>query len=239
MHFHRSHLLATLTYLLCAAAPMPAHAQWSGSASAVSDYRFRGLDLADGRPTVQAGAAYDAAGGWYAGGFAARTRIGGRTGAQLQAFGGYAGRLANGVSWETGISASRITQAGFGNYQELYAGIARHGVDSGVSARLYWSPHYLAGGSSTLYAQLEGGTSVGAGIDAFVHAGAWHTLSGPGLPQRGDLRTGLSGRWGVVSLQLAYERAFSRTLHRYDWSSGYGRYPAAKHAVSASVTYTF
>jgi uncharacterized protein (TIGR02001 family) len=61
--------------LLCAAA-QSATAQLSGTLSAVSDYRYRGVTFSDRRPAAQAGLAYDDPSGWYAGAFGSTVRLG-------------------------------------------------------------------------------------------------------------------------------------------------------------------
>ena len=58
--------------LLCAS---EACAQVSGSVTLVSDYRYRGISLSDGRPTAQLSVAYDRPDGWYMGAFASRVRL--------------------------------------------------------------------------------------------------------------------------------------------------------------------
>jgi uncharacterized protein (TIGR02001 family) len=212
--------------------PAAAFAQWSGSVSAVSEYRYRGVDLSDGKASLQAGAAYDASGGWYAGGFAASTRLAGRGGTQLVAYGGFARRLPGGLAWDVGVSTVRVTQDEYGAYQELYAGLSRGSADGGISARLSWSPRYAGGETRTLYCELDASTALAGRLDVFVHAGTLRTLSGPRLAQRSDLRAGVSARFGATGLQVAYLRNKHRASYRY------GPQPSP-HAVSISVSRVF
>jgi uncharacterized protein (TIGR02001 family) len=230
--------------LFCAVALQPAIAcaQWSGSVTAVSEYRYRGTSFSDGKPSVQAGLAYDAGGGWYAGGFGASTRLAGRGGAQLLAYGGRAGRLANGMSWDAGISTVRVTRdvVGYGRYEELYAGLSRGGADGGVTARASWSPRYAGGEARTLYCEVDASTALFGRVDAFLHAGTLRTLSGPRPPQRTDLRVGLSARFGAFGLQVAYLRDNHRPAYTSSYATPYPYGPQpSPHAVVVSVSRGF
>src|SRR5439155_7805223 len=49
--------------------------QVSGSASLVSDYRFRGVSLSQEKPALQLNVLYDDQSGWYAGAFASSVQI--------------------------------------------------------------------------------------------------------------------------------------------------------------------
>lgn len=223
---------SALISLLCAAAlqPATAFAQWSGSVAAASEYRYRGIDLSEGKPSVQAGAAYDA-GGWYAGGFAAGTRLNGRRGAQVLAYAGHAQRLANGLAWDAGINVVRGRRTVYGNYNELYAGVSRGGTDGSMSGRLSWSPRYGTGDARTLYGEIDAGTALGETFDAFLHVGTLRTLSGPRPPQRSDLRAGIAARLGAFGVQLAYARNNHRAYAYAD--PGSIPYPPAYPPVSA------
>lgn len=221
-------ILVTVATALCSSAAL---AQWSGSVNAMSEYRYRGAAFSEGKPSVQAGVAYDGDGGWYVGGFGARTRLAGRYGTHLVAYGGYARRLQDGLAWDAGISTSSFTRAEFGSYRELYAGLSSTGARGGMSARLSWSPRYYGDDTRTLYAEFDASTPLGERFDLFVHAGTLRTLSGPRPPQRSDVRAGVSARFGNVSAQLAYERG-SRVAYRYGPD-------ATSHALIASVGYGF
>ena len=82
--------------LLSIAACACADARAENSFGIVSDYRYRGLSLSDGEPGLQAGLVWDRDDGWYAGVFAATTRIGGRDGVQAISYLGRAWRLRSG-----------------------------------------------------------------------------------------------------------------------------------------------
>lgn len=238
--FFRLPPLKPLVLVLGALAMHPAaFAQWSGSVTAVSEYRYRGMDFSDGKPSVQGGVAYDGSGGWYAGAFGAMTRLNGRRGAQVVAYGGRARRLDNGLAWDAGFSAVHGTQQGYGDYQELYAGLSHAGTDGGMSARLSWSPRYYGSEARTLYGEIDASTALAAGIDVFIHIGTLHTLSGPRQPQRADLRTGLSGRIGAFGVQVAWVRNNHRAApYRSADPYGYDARPS-RQALVVSVSRGF
>src|SRR5437879_5439202 len=101
-------------------------AQFSGSASLLSDYRFRGVSLSHNRPAAQLAVAYDDASGWYGGAFASTVQFVYPANRELQlvSFAGYAQRLASGLSWEGGVDYSVVTGAESYSYPEVYVGVA-------------------------------------------------------------------------------------------------------------------
>ena len=70
-------------------------AQVSGTASLVSNYRFRGISLSDDKPAAQLGITYDDAQNWNAGVFASTVKFATPSSLELQAipFVGYALRI--------------------------------------------------------------------------------------------------------------------------------------------------
>src|SRR5204863_4547798 len=113
-----------------------AFAQVSGSASLLSDYRYRGVSLSHNRPAAQLAVAYDDASGWYGGAFASTVQLF-YPSRELQAvsFIGYASRGPSGLSWEAGADYSVVTGARSYSYPEAYVGVA----SEKVSARLYYA----------------------------------------------------------------------------------------------------
>jgi hypothetical protein len=80
--------------------------------------------------------------------------------------------------------------------------------------------------------RIDASTALAGRVDAFIHAGTLRTLSGPRLPQRSDLRAGVSARFGAMGLQVAYVRNNHRAAYQY------GPQPSA-HAVLVSVSQGF
>jgi uncharacterized protein (TIGR02001 family) len=128
-------------------------AQISGSASLLSDYRYRGVSLSDNRPAAQLALAYDDASGWYGGGFASTVQVGYPTAREVQgvAFAGYARRMPSGLSWEAGADYSAMTGGKSYSYAEVYVGIAAENV----SARLYYAPRYFGLKPGVIYGEVN------------------------------------------------------------------------------------
>src|SRR5581483_6543323 len=97
----------------------------TGSATFVSDYRFRGASLSDDHPAAQLAFDYDwAASGWYAGGLMSNVRLDARDAVQALVDAGYAHRLSADLSWEAGMRYSRFSGRESYAYAEAYAGFA-------------------------------------------------------------------------------------------------------------------
>jgi uncharacterized protein (TIGR02001 family) len=180
-------------------------AQVSGSATLLSDYRFRGVSLSDGQPAAQLGVAWERDDGWYAGAFASSTRLYGHTGMQLLAYLGYAHRLHAGLSWEAGAEYAAFSRYPGDSYPEVYLGLA---TDK-LSARLYYAPRYFSEDDAAFYAELNGNHALNERFRLLGHVG-WLQRSGHGAdPDQGaqrrrfDVRIGVGAALGGFDLQLA------------------------------------
>jgi uncharacterized protein (TIGR02001 family) len=170
-----------------------------------SEYSSRGVSLSDGRITPQVSVAYDTAQGWYAGAFAAtRLTLTERAGVgpdvtQLIAYGGYAHRLASGLSWEAGASSTGFQHASEYNYREIYAGLA----SDRISGRVYLAPAYYGHGGRAVYAELNGVYPLTEHLKLVAHFGALH-LQAATAHDRIDLRLAISYDRGDCNVQLAW-----------------------------------
>ena len=144
-------------------------AQVSGSASLLSDYRYRGVSLSDGNPAAQFALAYDGPSGWYAGGFASTVQLGYPTKRELQlvSFAGYASRMPSGLSWEAGADYSYFTGGQNYNYGEVYVGIA----SEKVSTRLYYAPRYFGQKSGVIYGEINASQQLLDRVRLLAHGG--------------------------------------------------------------------
>jgi uncharacterized protein (TIGR02001 family) len=197
--------LASLTLVATVAG-----AQVSGSASVVSDYRYRGVALTQGDPAAQLDIAYDHSSGLYAGGFASNVKFYSHAPeqAQLVGYGGYAWRLQRGWSVDTGASFSDFTNDADYRYFELHTGIATESV----SARVYYSPNYFGGSIHSVYAELNGSYRLFDPFKLIGHAGLLKTFSGAtdqagGTSPHADWLAGGEYRFRSLTLQLG--RTFS------------------------------
>jgi uncharacterized protein (TIGR02001 family) len=196
-------------------------AQVSGSATLVSDYRFRGVSLSDGRPAAQLGVAWERDDGWYAGAFASSTRLYGRAGTQLLGYLGYARRLRGDLSWEAGAEYAAFSSYSRDNYPEVYFGLAT----DRLGGRLYYAPHYFGEDVATFYAELNGTHPLNERFRLQGHVG-WLQRSGHDAGagrgaerRRFDVRVGVGAALGGFDLQLA--RVASNGS-----GGGYSGYPA-------------
>ena len=192
---------------LVAGGAVPASAQLSGSLGIASDERLRGHDLSAGRPVAAATLAYDSPGGVYVDGALTVAATRGPVAAIDESIdAGYAWRRANAVAIDVGVTRRHFTRYASGGratgYDEVYAGVSGRGL----SARLHYSPDYLATGNHTLYASLDGALRPAADWRITAHAGAIAYLSPIRVPMLRpidyDADLGLGRRLGSVELRL-------------------------------------
>lgn len=151
-----------------------AAAQLSGSASALSDYRFRGVSLSNGHAEPQLQLGYDGRSGWYAGGFASGVDIKGEGNShtQLQAYAGFSTQRSSGLGWEVGATGSVFPHAAIYNYTEVFAGLAF----GNVAGRLYFSPDYFGLHARAIYAELNGSRTLQKQVHLLSHIGLRHAF---------------------------------------------------------------
>jgi uncharacterized protein (TIGR02001 family) len=201
-----------------------AQGQASASVSLASEYSARGVSLSEGRSSAQLSVAYDAEQGWYAGAFAVPDlTLGERSGVtQLIAYGGYAHRLASGLSLEAGASSTTFQHASEYNYREFYAGLA----SDRISGRVYLAPAYYGYGGRSAYGELNGFHPLQEYLKLVAHTGVLHTQAGTAR-DRIDLRLAIGYDTGDCNVQLA-------------WLASNGRGDARPpRALSLSATYSF
>jgi uncharacterized protein (TIGR02001 family) len=184
-----------------------APAQVSGSATVVSDYRYRGISLSDGGPAAQAGVAYDAPGGWYAGAFVSTVKFDAyREERGVQAIGsaGYAWRMASGLTLDGGANYVALTASPRYTYPEIHGGFTFRDV----SGRLYYSPRYFGQDSHAVYGELNATPPLLEHLRLFVHLGALGSAANKsyGYPP-GPLFDGAAGvviDWERFIVQLSW-----------------------------------
>lgn len=190
--------------LLALAGIGAAHAQLSGSATLVSDYRFRGDSLSDERPAVQAALEYDHASGAYAGLFVSTVRLvpDHKTGHQAVAHVGYALRSVGGLSWDVGAAYSDFSRLAVWNYTDYHVGVAH----VNWSMRLSYAPRYLGRSYAARYAELNLTPRSERALVPVLHVG-WLNAGAPpehGLRSRWDGRVGLAYSRESTTLQVSW-----------------------------------
>jgi uncharacterized protein (TIGR02001 family) len=183
--------------LACAACPLAA--QTSGNLSLVSEYAVRGISLGAGHPAVQLRVDHDAPGGWYVGAFVSPAILGDGRQTEAILYGGRAGRLPSGLSWDAGVSRAAFSRDHEYDYLEFHAGLA---LDR-ASVRLFLSPAYY-GDDPSAYLDLNAFHPLGERLRLTFHAGLMHTF-GYEASNRADLRVGLAATLGDFSLQLGWQ----------------------------------
>jgi uncharacterized protein (TIGR02001 family) len=197
--------IATIAVCLSGAA----QAQWSGSATVESDYRFRGVSLSSGQPGVRLAVNYDAPRGWYAGAAATQSQVTpGERYAQLLGYAGYVVPLAD-ASLDLGATTSVFVGERRYDFSEASAGLL---FQSGA-LRLNWSPDYFGRHVQTLYADASAQVPLTGGLRLIGHAGALVplTTTRSAVPNvnraRGDVRAGVGWSQRELDVNLAWSAA--------------------------------
>ncbi len=215
----------------------PAKAQIAVSATATSNYQYRGVTLSDGKPALSVNIAYDPAIGAYVGAavIGAKTEFAGVQGLGHVEYLGYAGRLKNGLTWDIGVTNTHVTNYYYQKYKydiaEAYAGIrVRH-----LNYYLYYSPNYYRAGVNTLYAQISGSVRIARPWRLFGNAGALTSLGGGGygvFREQYDLGVGVAADLKVAEVQLAVTTRGPDVVYLAD-------HPQSRHAIVLSATHYF
>lgn len=153
-----------------------ANAGVTGSAAFTTDYLFRGISQTTDSPAVQAGLTYSFDSGVYvsAWGSSVADYIS-PGGLELDTLLGYSGKSGN-VGYDVGVM--RYNYPGYGkntpisggneaDYNEVYGSVSAYGAKFGLN----YSPDYYFESDKFIYAYIEYGTEVGAGVSVFGHVG--------------------------------------------------------------------
>lgn len=184
-------------------------AQFTGTVTGVSDYRYRGVSLSRERPAAQFTLAYDGPGGRYGGLFASTVEFAGaaKTTVQVVGFLGVAVPITADMHADAGIDYSA-----FGrdlrdyDYGELYAGIS----SVGWSARLHYSPNYFDFAQRSLYGEFDASHRLNDRIALVGHVGVLvptgHDAVAPARYVRNpvDARAGVAFDIAGFDLQVAW-----------------------------------
>jgi len=209
-----------------------AWAQVSGGFGFVSDYRYRGVSLSDGKPAAQLTLAYDGAESGYAGVFASTADLGRRSSAKLQLlpYAGYARTVYPGLAWDLGLAYSAfVGDKGYDSYPEVYGGLAT----DHARVRLSYAPRYFGEEQRALYAELDGSQPLAEHLHLIAHLGYLRTERRGATREQTDFRAG-------VSLDLEQVRVVLSWVGRNGRSTAYeiGE-PEDSKALVLSVTRPF
>jgi len=226
-------LLPRLAWAAVALACAPfAHAQFVGTLALASQNRYRGTATDDVGPVARASVMGDTTFGLYGGVSGLwRTRDGELS--QADELVGWSGRLNRfdaladidpAWAWDLAWHHTHYGESAQYDFSEGMVGL----VAPGVSARLWWSPHYFGSDWSSLYAELDASRDLDPHWRAFAHVGYLHY--GPGAdgrrpPGRTDASAGAAWVGDGWDVRLARDglvsgRAFdgvSRSSRRPGW----------------------
>ncbi len=189
-----------------AAAPAAAQVALSGEAEIVSDYRYRGVSLSNGRPALQASAELDSGAGFMLGGFGSWVpRGGGATAVELDASARYRAAIGSGMTLDGGVSWYHYPGVADCDYAEASATLGWERGDTGARAGIAWAPRQAnlidAAGQKgdNLYGfagieQTIAGTPISLTLDAGYESGVFDgAVRGGKLDWRGGIALSLSG----------------------------------------------
>jgi uncharacterized protein (TIGR02001 family) len=150
-----------------------ARAEWSGSVSVVSDYRYRGISLTGNDPALQGTIDYDDPSGFYAGAFASNVKFAFSSGreAQLLSFAGYARQLPSGLTIDAGVDYSLFSRTHDYDYPEIYCGFA----SGNISGRVYYSPRYFGRFGDAVYGEVNVAQPLTDKVRLVAHGGVLHS----------------------------------------------------------------
>lgn len=145
-------------------------AQVSGNVALLSDYRFRGESLTEGRPALQAGVNYDHSSGLFLGGLVSNVRIDPDVaGLSALLYGGYTRPINERASWDVGVVTYVFPHPSMGpgyDYTEAFVGASFETL----SSRLYYTNSYFGAGQA-VYLELNGTRPINDRIGLTGHIG--------------------------------------------------------------------
>ena len=230
----------------------------TGSASILSQYRFRGLAQSDNKPVVQGTFTVAHESGFYVGTWGssasagnAPTNIGGT---EIDVYGGYTHALGgSGVTIDTGVYGYLYPGATNGNYYQVYGSLAKTFGPATAKAGVYYAPpqrvfnfNFTSPTRHNVYVYGELSSGI-PGTPLTVHTHLGHTGGGFdwGKPYL-DYVAGVTYKWRA----LAFDASLVGTdLSRSDINKGFGcagnaactnsYYRLSKPVAVASVTASF
>jgi len=192
----------------------PADLTLSGSASIVSQYRFRGISQSDQKPAVQAAITLNHLSGFYLTGWGSSAGAGGSAvvigGSEFDLTGGYARELGtSGITADLGVTGYFYPGASDGNYGEVYASLAKSygpataklGVNYAPPQKVFTVLGALTRHNVYLYGELSSGIP---GTPISLHGHLGHTAGGFDWTRAYlDYTLGATARWRALSLDLS------------------------------------
>ena len=230
----------------------------TGSASILSQYRFRGLAQSDNKPVVQGTFTVSHESGFYVGTWGSSASAGNAPinigGTEIDVYGGYTHALgASGVTVDTGVYGYLYPGATNGNYVEVYGSLAKTFGPATAKAGVYYAPpqrvfnfNFTSPTRHNVYVfgELSGGLP---GTPLSVHTHLGHTGGGFdwGKPYF-DYVAGVTYKYNALAFDVSL---VGTDLSRSDIRKGFGCgasaactnsfYRLSKPVAVASITASF
>ena len=201
-----------------------ARAQVAVSATATTNYLYRGISLSNGQPAVDLAFLYDDKSGLYAGGsvIGETTRGYGAEVLGHEEYAGYAVRLPGGSSVDLGVNNLFYRNYGYPpsseDATEVYAGW----VTGLLNYYVRYSPNYFRPGARALYGEINGAIRLPRPLRLFGHVGALTPLGGGyDNKERYDVRAGIAAAFKRGEVQLAWTIARPPPVYTPPSAPGY------------------
>jgi uncharacterized protein (TIGR02001 family) len=162
-------LRAIAAFLLMSATGL-AHAQFSGTITAVSDYDFRGVSLSATDPALQGSIDWAHDSGLYVGAWASNIDYGDDVDGDIEVdlYAGFAGGAEDGLGWDAGIVFYTYPGSDdIEDYPEAYVGLTYNIVEF----KQWYTNDYAGTDEDGLYSELNLTFELPAGFGLGVHAG--------------------------------------------------------------------
>ena len=231
----------------------PGDFTFSGSVSAVSQYRFRGIAQSDNKPAVQGAVTLSHASGFYVSAWASSAQAGSSAvnigGSELDIYGGYTHEIGtSGVAVDLGLYGYLYPGASSGNLYEVYGSLAKTYGPFTAKLGVNYAPaqHVFSGvGAATrsntyVYGELGGGIP---GTPITLHSHLGHTGGGfnytkPYL----DYSVGATAKWKALSFDLSLigtNVSHADAARAPLAASPFETWRAAKSVVVAAISFSF
>ncbi len=194
-----THGLAAIGLTLAAAA---AHADITGTVTAVSDYDFRGITQTAQDPALQGSIDYTHSSGFYLGAWGSNVDFGDccDENVEVDVYAGFRGGET--VTYDVGLIYYTYPGADSINYPEIYAGLGY----KWISGKIWYSNDFGNGDESAIYYEANAAVPLPANFAASAHVGHsdgnyWDRYYGGGYT---DWNVGVTYTLGNFVLGLKY-----------------------------------
>jgi uncharacterized protein (TIGR02001 family) len=147
-------------------AAMAAHAEFTGTVTAVSDYDFRGITQSAQDPALQGSIDYAHESGLYAGIWASNVDFGDDADIEVDYYGGWSG--GEDITYDVGLVwySYPNTDAQY-DYGEVYGELGY----KWIAGKIWYSPDYVSSGDSAFYYEANGTFELPANFGLTAHVG--------------------------------------------------------------------